>query len=133
MLGHFKLKINIAIVISVAIIFRLLFINIGLLSSFSTPQTNNLLSNYFSGVQKNKPQDQTDVKANVKDYTAMYVCDEGSDNKEDLVKASSPAISFLFFCFVSRILFTEKLNSSFDLIKCDIHPKRYLALSILRI
>ena len=127
------LKINTAILICLAITFRLLFINIGLLSSFETTQTNYLLSNYFSTVQKNKAQDQTDVTANVKDYTDMYVCDEGSDNKEDLVKASSPAISFLFFSFFSRILFTPKLSSSFDLIKCDIHPKRYLALSILRI
>ena len=131
MLGKFK--INIAILICLTFVFRLLFVNISLLSAPNIQQTNNLLSKYFSTTQKRKRNAETVVRSNVTDYTVVEVCEEGLDNEEDLIKANSSVILSTFCSFLKRITSTHKLNRLFDLIKSDLYPKKYLALSTLRL
>jgi hypothetical protein len=131
MLGKFK--INIAILICLTFVFRLLFVNISLLSASNIQQTNNLLSKYFSTTQKRKRNAETVVRSNATDYTVVEVCEEGLDNEEDLIKANSSVILSTFCSFLKRITSTPKLNRLFDLIKSDLYPKKYLALSTLRL
>ena len=131
MLG--KLKINTAVLICLTFIFRLLFVNISLLSASNTQQTNNLLSKYFSTTQKRKRNTETIVQSNATDYTFVEVCEEGLDNEEDLIKTNSPVILSAFCSFLKHITSIPKLNCLFDLIKCDLYPKKYLALSTLRL
>ncbi len=129
----FKYKINTAIIISLAFIFRLLFVNIGILPEFQTSQTNKLLNSHFSTVQKKRRQAQASVQYNIKDYGSIEVCDEDLDGEEDLIKANLPVILSNFFSFFNPGSLIQKSIVSFDLIKCTLYPKKYLALSILRI
>ena len=126
-------KINIAIVICLTFVFRLLFVNISLLSASNIQQTNNPLSKYFSTTQKIKRNTETVVKPNAIDYAAIEVCEEDSDDDKDLTKANLPIILSTFFSFFKHVTFIPKLNHRFDLIKCYLYPKKYLALSTLRI
>ena len=126
-------KINIAIVICLTFVFRLLFVNISLLSASNIQQSNNPLSKYFSTTQKRKRNTETVVKPNAIDYAAIEVCEEDSDDDKDLTKANLPVALFAFFSFFKHVTSTPKLNCLFDLIKCDLYPKKYLALSTLRI
>jgi hypothetical protein len=126
-------KINIAILICLTFVFRLLFVNISLLSASNIQQTNNLLSKYFSTTQKRKRNTETVIQPNAIDYAAIEVCEEDSDDDKDLIKANLPVTLFAFFSFFKHVASIPKLNCLFDLIKCDLYPKKYLALSTLRI
>ena len=127
-------KINIAILICLTFVFRLLFVNISLLSASNIQQTNNLLSKYFSITKKRKRNTETVVQPNaIDDYAAIEVCEEDSDDDKDLTKANLPIALSTFFSFFKHATFIPKLNHRFDLIKCDLYPKKYLALSTLRI
>lgn len=134
MLNSSGIKINTTILIFLAFIFRLLFSNISLASSSGNLQTTKFSVSHFSKMHKKRRQPiESSVKESPEQYTSVEVFEESSNGKEDLIKANSPAVSFIFYSFLKRIIFTPKLNSSFDLIKCDIYPKKYLALSVLRI
>ncbi|HXU26904.1 MAG TPA: hypothetical protein VN698_06695 [Bacteroidia bacterium] len=126
------LKINTALLICLVFVFKLLFVNINLLSSY-TSQTNHLLAKYFSATQKRKQNAEVAVKSNIIDYSSVEVCEEDSDNEKDFVKTNSPIILSTLCSFFKYVAFIPKSNGSFNLIKCDLHSKKYLTLSILRI
>ena len=127
------LKINTAILVCLVFIFRLLFVNINMLSASNMPQTNKLLAKYFSTIQKRKRHVEATVQSNVIDYTDVEVCEEGLDNEEDLIKVHSPVILSAFSSFLNCVTIPSKSNHPFGLIKCDLYPKKYLTLSALRI
>src|ERR1700740_1586759 len=106
-------KINIAIVICLTFVFRLLFVNISLLSASNIQQTNNPLSKYFSTTQKRKRNTETVVKPNAIDYAAIEVCEEDSDDDKDLTKANLPVTLFACFSFFKHVTSTPKLNRLF--------------------
>ena len=128
------LKTNIALLICLVFISRLLFINISLLSVSGTQQANGMLAKYFSSTQKRKHSTEIVVRDNAIDYSDVEVCEEDSDDDEKgLMKVNSPVILSISTSFLDYATFTPKTNSAFDLIKSDLYSKKYLALSILRI
>lgn len=134
MLNSSGIKINTTILIFLAFIFRLLFSNISLASSSGNLPATKFAVSHFSKMHKKRSQPiESSVKESPEQYTSVEVFEESSDTKEELIKANSPAVSFISYLFLKRIIITPKLNYSFDLIKCDIYPKKYLSLSILRI
>ncbi|HXB39357.1 MAG TPA: hypothetical protein VNZ49_02375 [Bacteroidia bacterium] len=124
-----NLKINIALLLCTMFVFRVLFVNISLLSSSDTPQTKSLLAKHFRTIQKRRRH----IQANVIDYTAVEICEEVSDNEEELKRAGSPVILSILYSFLKRVTFILKSIRPFDLIKCDLYPRKYLSLSNLRI
>ncbi len=128
------LKINTAIAICTAFVFRLLFVNIGFLPLQNNSQVNNEVIKHFSTVlKKRKRHVESTVRSNAIDYSTLEFCEEGLDNEEDPVKENSPVILSFLHSFLKYITFIPKSNHPFDLIKCDLYPKKYLSLSILRI
>lgn len=128
------LKTYIAIFISLAFVFRLLFVNIGLMASASAPQSKSLAMACLAQLNKKRKRDMGEVdNSSLKTYSPMDVCEEDTDNEEDLVKASLPPIASDISTSLRPLAFDPKPKHAFDLIKCDLYPKKYLALSILRI
>ncbi len=128
------LKINTALLICTAFVFRLLFVNIGLLPSSNNSQVNHEVTKHFSTIQKKrKRHTESTVQSTVIDYSSEEFFEEGSGNKEEQVKKESPVILFFLYSFLKRTTSTLRLNHLFDIIKCDLYPKKYLSLSILRI
>jgi hypothetical protein len=134
MFNRYKFKINTAIFIFLAFIFRLLFVNIGLLSSLSSPQTNKLLSSHFAASQKRRRAPEVASQSSPKDYTIVEVCEEGSDNEEeDFAKVNLPVILSAFYAFLTNLIFIPKSNPPFESVSNNLYSKRYLSLSILKI
>ncbi|MES2130827.1 MAG: hypothetical protein V4506_00675 [Bacteroidota bacterium] len=128
------IKINTTIIIFLAFVFRLLFMNGCLASPLKSTQANKFASSHFSkGIEKRRQNIDPVVASSPEEYTSVDVYEENANDKEDLIKANSPVILSIFYSFLHRIVFIPKSTPSFDLIKCDIYPKKYLALSILRI
>jgi hypothetical protein len=95
MLG--RLKINTAVLICSAFIFRLLFVNIGLVSSLNTRQNNSTIKHLFSTVIK-KRRKQFDPITNTKNsgYSTVEILEEDS-NDEELFKLNSFPLLFIFY------------------------------------
>lgn len=134
MRSRLYLKTHIAIFISLAFVFRLLFVNMGLLVSSNTPQSKHLATTCFEHLNKKRKRDMGEVdNSNLKTYSPMDVCEEDTDNEEDLVKASLPPMPSDISTSLKPFAFDPKSTLPFDMIKCELYPKKYLALSILRI
>jgi hypothetical protein len=128
-----NLKINIALLLCSVFVFKVLFMNINLLSSSDTPQTKSLLAKHFRTIQKRRRHTQITIQSNVIDYATVEICEEISNNEEELKKAGSPVILSILYSFLKRTTLILKSSLPFDLIKCDLYPKKYLSLSNLRI
>lgn len=128
-----RLKINAAIFVCLAFIFRLLFVNFSFLPEFKHNGKNG--SHHLSSAPKKRRLSDIDTKTEVKYYSPVEVFEESSDNEEGLVKASAGTLLILsvLFSFVLHLSFSSGSGRLFDLIKCQLYPKKYLALSILRI
>lgn len=127
------LKINTVVLICFAFVFRVLFMNISMFASSGTSLTKSHTAKHSSGTHKRRRLAESAVQPDIKDYAVMEVCEEGSGDEDDLVKTHSPAVLPVLHSFLKRIISIPKLSRPFDLIKCDLYPKKYLALSILRI
>jgi hypothetical protein len=124
-------KINTAIIVFLAFIFRLLFVNVGWLSSNNSSQNQPLAK---SSIVTHKDQ-SSELKSHSysRDYMLIELCEEDSDNEEDVVKTHPPVVLFFLQSLFGKIEGSEGSDNPFDSIKCNLFPKRYLSLSILRI
>ena len=131
--ASFKFQSKTAIIIFLAFIFRILFVNIYPLTSLQTSQSSHRAFHLSTSFKRRRNADDV-VKPGFEKYDVVDVCcEENSDNEEDIVKANTPAVLSIFYAFFNQIAFIHKSNHPFDVIKCDLYPKKYLALSILRI
>ncbi len=122
---------NTAFFICLAFVFRLLFVNVGLFANSS--QTLSVISTHFSTVQKKRRQLQTVPQYDAKQNATAEIFEEDSDIEEDLLKSNYPTVLFTISSFFKKISHTLNPNTLFDRIKCELYPKQYLRLSILRI
>lgn len=109
-------------------------VNMSLIASPHIPQSKHLASTYFAQLNKKRKRDMGEVdNSNLKTYSPMDVCEEDTDNEDDLVKASLPPMPSDISTSLKRLVFDPKPTLPFGLIKCELYPKKYLSLSILRI
>ncbi len=130
MLNRSEFKISFTVVIFVVFVFKLLCVNISLFSS--TPQSSSVLAKYVSYTQKKKQYAKVTIQSSIVDYTTGDVCEEDSDNEENLKKACSTAVLPTPYSFHKHTASTSKSNHPFDL-KSNSYPKKYLAISSLKI
>jgi hypothetical protein len=126
------LKINIAIFLSLAFLFRIVFINAGLLSETGTTPSKQFLARNFTSLKKRK-REVTSMQMKDKNYTMVEIVEERSNDEEGQVRISSFNLFTIRHSFLSIPLSTIKSVSPFDAIKCNLYHKKYLSLSVLRI
>ena len=95
MLG--RIKINTAVLICIAFVFRLLFVNIGLVSSLNTNHSNSTIKRHFSTVIK-KRRKQFDPITSSKNisYSTVELLEENS-NDDELFRLNAFPLLFLFY------------------------------------
>lgn len=79
-----NLKINTAILICSAFIFRILFLNIGFISSSDTQNNKNLLKSHFSSIMKRKMQIESDENSKNCIFSSIEICEEEANNNFQL-------------------------------------------------
>ncbi len=135
----FNFKIQTAAIISLAFIFRVLFISIPLLPSFNNSQTHKLLTEHFSTTQKKRRQLASAAQSSaittqygVTKYEGEEIYEENLAAKKALIKANSLILLFFLLALLKSIV-TPSRTRAFSSIKYYLYPKKYLAFSNLRI
>ena len=134
MFTHFNIKIQFATFVAFAFIFRLLFVNVGLTTYFTSTHNHKLVKSHFSSnIKKRRKQADTSVQEPSVKYSVVDVYEEEIDLEQEFEKANTPAVLAIFYSLFSDIVSSIKRVIPFDYIKCELHPKRYLSLSVLRL
>lgn len=131
---YLNTKIHFSTLVVFAFIFRLMFVNVGFTSVFNLNQNHKLVKTHSSSNIKNRrKQADTSVQDPSVRYSVVDVFEENFDSSQKLEKANTPAVLAIFYSLFSRIISSIKQVIPFDYIKCELQPKRYLSLSVIRI
>lgn len=123
------LKINIAVLVCTVFVFRLFFVNIGIISSFNTGQ-NSLTSS----IEKKHSGKDAVVNGYTKEFQLIEICEEENENDEDDLSKTKPffLISYVYSDLSNK--FNDlKSTDLFDFLNYKLSSKKYLAISVLRI
>jgi hypothetical protein len=126
-------KINTAVIICTAFIFRLLFVNIGIISSLNTQQNHGIIKNHFSSAIKKRRNIESSTNSGSASYVVTEICEEDTDDE----KAAKPN-PFLFIQVLYSFL-SDKINNTLEKIAPFYNylsyksSHRYLAFQVFRI
>jgi len=130
-----SLKIKIAAFIGLTFFFRLFFANIGAFAAAEASSKTFARQHESSVVKKKRRLDgESTVKSyfaseqNIQEYT-----EERQENEEDFSQVKKISLLLAFFPFLKGAFDCPKPGRLFDSIKCHLFPKKYLAISVIRI
>jgi len=129
-----RLKINTATLICLAFIFRLLFVNIGIVSSLYISNNNNTIKRLFSTVIKNRRKNVEPI-TNSKNYecSAAEILEENS-NDESLFKLNPIALIPVFYYKIEcKIINTLKKITPFNKYFSFKSSHRYIDYQVFRV
>jgi hypothetical protein len=131
---HKILKIKIVLLICLAFIFKLLFVNIGAFASLE-PSSDKQVSAHHSFIFKKRIMYDTDahVKPVYASEQLVQELTEENQESEDSGQFKKATFLFVLFSFLKGASVAPKLLVPFDRIKCQLQPKKFLALSVIRI
>ena len=132
MLG--KLKINIATLIYVSFIFRLLFVNIGSISSLTTTQNNSFIKRHFSTVINKRRNNLDPINNSVRiGYSPLEILEEDSKN-DDQFKLNPFLLIHVFYSKIEcKIKNTLKKITPFNKYFSYKSSYRYIEYQVFRI
>jgi hypothetical protein len=127
------LKINTAFLLCTAFIFRILFVNIGIISSLNTRQNNNFINTCFSTAMKRKKHFEAINNSESYGYSAAEICEEDSD--DDNLFKSNPffLIQVLYSTIAGKIKNTLEKISFYKYFSCASSKNKHAELRVLRI
>ena len=132
MLG--RLKINTATVICLAFIFRLLFVNIGVISASNTNQNNNIIKRHFSTVIKKRRKNVDPVNNSVIiGFSPLEIFEEDSDNDDQFKLTPFILIHFFYSQIECKIKDTLKKITPFNKYFSYKSSYRYIEYQVFRI
>jgi hypothetical protein len=126
--------IHTAFLICCAFIFKILFVNVSLITSLKNSNTNRLASSHFSSVLKKRRRSVEDaprVQADL--YSFAEYCEEDRDGDDEDQTRDQPLILSFIQALLNPVASSSGAGPPFDSIKGSLYPSKYLAFSILRI
>jgi hypothetical protein len=127
------LKINTAVLICTAFIFKLLFFNMNALAGISSHVPTITSKHFHPKLKKRNEYAEVAVQTtDSKEHVVQQAYDEGLEIEDDSISLKTPLFITLY-SFFKGVPEVPKLNIPFDFIKCNLYPKKYLALSVLRV
>lgn len=128
-----RIKINTAILICLAFVLRLLFVNIGLISSLDTKHNNSIIKTHFSSTIKKRRHIQSSNNLVNAGYSAVEICEEDSDEVSQQKSNPFLLLQFLFSFFSSKIYDqVERVTQFYNYLSYK-SSHRYLAFQVFRI
>lgn len=122
-------KINIAVLVCTVFVFRLLFVNIGIIPSLNSSQNN-----VSTSIEKKQSGKDTFVNTHANEFQLIEICEEENENDEDDLSKTKPffLISYVYSALSNK--FNDlKSTDLFDCLNYKLSSKKYLAISVLRI
>src|ERR1700757_2027569 len=91
-----NLKISIALLLGTVFVFRVLFVNIGIISSLNVQQNGSFVKAYFSTTMKKRRHVEVLNKSRSCEYSMAEVYEENPDNDDQLKSNSFFLIQVLY-------------------------------------
>jgi hypothetical protein len=128
------LKINTATLICFAFIFRLLFVNIGVVSSLNINQSNFNIKRPFSNIikQRRKSIDPINNPVGI-GFSPLEILEEGSDNDHQFKLNPYALTNFFYPKIECKLKNTLKLITPFNKYFCYKSSNRYIEYQVFRI
>jgi hypothetical protein len=125
------IKINTAVLVCTAFIFKLLFFNMNALAGVNSLHATVVVKHSCPKLKKRN--ESAEVQTNDgQEAVIQQAYDEGLEMEDDSITLKAPPFATLY-SFLKVLSDSPKLNIPFDFIKCNLYPKKYLALSVLRV
>jgi hypothetical protein len=132
MLG--RLKINTAALICLAFIFRLLFVNVGVISSLKTNQNNNIIKRHFSTVIKKRSKNVDPINNSTSSgYSPFGILEEDNDNDDQFKLNPFTLIHFFYSRIECKIKNTLKKITPFNKYFSYKSSYRYIEYQVFKI
>ena len=128
-----SLKINTALLLSAVFIFRILFVNIGIISSFNTQQNKGFLKAHFSSTLKRRKQVEPLHSSAIGQVSIVEICEEGSDDDDDV--KSNPFLPIqILYSLITNIIKNNLIKTA-PFFKPFLYNSshRYLTFQVFRI
>jgi hypothetical protein len=129
-----SLKIKTALLICLAFVLRLLFVNIGAFVSLDSFTGKHFSANHSTVLKKRRKDLDASVKSPyASEQVVQELTEENQETEEDSGQFKKVTFLFALFSFLRGALDAPKLLVPFDRIKSQLQPKKFLALSVIRI
>ncbi|MFL5752774.1 MAG: hypothetical protein ACJ76F_05160 [Bacteroidia bacterium] len=127
-----SIKISTALLICATFMFRLLFVNVGIVSA-NTRQNNAFMKAQFSSLMKRRKSDNTLNTSSAREYSVIEICEEDFNDEDKLSKTNPLILVGVLNSFLINKVASLKSNILFDFLNCKYPSRKYLAISVLRI
>ncbi|MBA2611138.1 MAG: hypothetical protein H0U95_04150 [Bacteroidetes bacterium] len=114
-------------------VFRLLFVNVGIISSLNSKQNTNLLKSFHSTLKKRRRGADSFNNQIKTEYSAIEICEENQEDEDHISKKNPLVLIRILYSFLANKLASLESNSSFDSVNHKLSSKKYLAISVLRV
>lgn len=128
-----RLKINTATLICTAFVFRLLFVNIGLLSSFNSQQHSGIIKSHFSATVKKRRNIEAANGFGTTNYAAIEICEEESDDNIQLKSFLFAPVQQLYFLVANTVQNVLRKTGLIQRPPSYIESQRCIAFQVFRI
>ena len=123
-----------AFAIAFAFLFKLLFVNIPFLISGGETRAQKVISGHFSStLKKRKRSDDVIFSSPLQKSYPVELCEVDRLTEENLHKFINPVLLAFLFIWIVNIFPTAPPRNFYEEIKSKLFPRKYLALSTLRI
>lgn len=126
-------KINIALFICTAFIFKLLFVNISFISSSNISQNNTSVKEYFSTIVKKTTSAEIANNTKTSEYPVLEICEENSDDDDQFKSNPFFAIQLFYSLIIHKTKDSlEKITPFYNHLSYT-SSHRYLAFRVFRL
>lgn len=129
-------KINTPVLICLAFVFRLLFSNMNAYASMDVSASKHFIKSHpTSNLKKERRRDNEIVSASVlgNEQVVQELAEENPEGEDDSAQLKKSALLFVLFSYLKGTFDSPKSGIPYDFFKCNLYPKKYLAISVLRI
>jgi hypothetical protein len=128
-----SLKINSALFICSAFIFRLLFVNVGAISSLNTKHTGKPAKSQVTNTLKRRKPCEASGKTENGGRPMLEICESDSDDNDKFKVKPSLLITLFYFFVTNKVSYSiQKIIPSGEFLS-DALPQRYLLFQVFRI
>ncbi len=128
-----RVKTITSLLICLTFILRLLFVNIGLISSLNTKQNNSNIRSHFSSIMKRRKGPDIIKGTENRQCTTTEICEENSNDEDNISKHPPLVLLRTLYSFILNKTSLSRTNAFLESVNFHLSLRKHLSLSILRI
>jgi hypothetical protein len=126
-------KINTAVLICMAFVFKLLFINISITTSLNSGSNKTAIKTHLSSLMKRRRASEITNNVLTGEYSSTEICEEAVEDENDISKVNSFAFIQVLYSSLANKILSLRSAIPLDHIYSKLSSRKYLSISVLRI